>query len=321
MPEAIEKEPSAKPIVPWTGGKRRLAGQILPLFPKHICYVEPFAGGAALFFLKEPSKAEVLNDINGELVNLYRVVKNHLEEFLRQFKWALTSRKIYEWSHATPPEVLTDVQRAARFFYIQRLNFAGLPRSRTYACGTRESRAINLLRIEETLSAAHLRLSQANLESLPWEKCVERYDREETFFYMDPPYLGSSNDYGFDFPPENYQRMAELLGTMKGKAIVSLSDCREVRRTFKGFKMRSVSITYTPGAGSAGKGAKARELIIRNFWEPPAARLLLYGPRPPGAPEWPAKAGGTESVPAGSDSVPMAGKRAGGSIARPGGRG
>lgn len=83
------------PVIPWIGGKRRLAKTILPLFPEHTCYVEPFAGAAALFFLKQPSKSEVLNDVNGDLVNLYRVIKHHLEEFLGQFKWALSSRKMF----------------------------------------------------------------------------------------------------------------------------------------------------------------------------------------------------------------------------------
>ena len=93
----------ATPIIPWIGGKRRLARHILPLFPAHSCYVEPFCGAAALYFMKAPSEVEVLNDINGELVNLYRVVQHHLEEFLRQFKWALTSRQIFKWLQATPP--------------------------------------------------------------------------------------------------------------------------------------------------------------------------------------------------------------------------
>lgn len=108
------------PIVPWIGGKRRLAKHILPLFPAHECYVEPFCGAAALYFLKTPGKTEVINDINGELVNLYRVVKHHLEEFIRQFKWALVSRQIYKWLQITPEETLTDIQRAARFYYLQK---------------------------------------------------------------------------------------------------------------------------------------------------------------------------------------------------------
>ena len=113
------------PIVPWIGGKRRLAKHILPLFPAHTCYVEPFCGAAALYFLKTPSKIEVINDINGELVNLYRVVKHHLEEFVRQFKWALVSRQIFKWLQDTPEETLTDIQRAARFYYLQKQAFGG----------------------------------------------------------------------------------------------------------------------------------------------------------------------------------------------------
>lgn len=87
----------ASPIVPWLGGKRRLADRLLPYFPLHQCYVEPFAGGAAMFFLRPvPAEVEVLNDVNGELINLYRVVKHHLEEFVRQFKFALSSRQVFK---------------------------------------------------------------------------------------------------------------------------------------------------------------------------------------------------------------------------------
>ena len=84
----------ATPIIPWIGGKRRLADIIIPRFPAHTCYVEVFAGGAALYFMRPPAQVEVINDINGELVNLYRVVQRHLEEFVRQFKWALSSREV-----------------------------------------------------------------------------------------------------------------------------------------------------------------------------------------------------------------------------------
>ena len=116
----------SSPIIPWMGGKRRLADRLIPLFPPHECYVEVFAGGGALYFLRpQPAPCEVLNDINGDLVTLYRVVQNHLEEFVRQFKWALSSRQIFEWQKMTRPETLTDIQRAARFFYLQQHAFGG----------------------------------------------------------------------------------------------------------------------------------------------------------------------------------------------------
>ena len=80
------KKTKPKPIIPWMGGKTKLAKFILSFFPPHTCYAEPFAGGASLFFAKEQSRCEVLNDQNGELMNLYRVVQNHLDAFLDQFQ-------------------------------------------------------------------------------------------------------------------------------------------------------------------------------------------------------------------------------------------
>lgn len=253
---------TTRPIVPWLGGKRRLAKHILPLFPEHTCYVEAFAGGAALFFLKEPSDVEVLNDVNGELVNLYRVVKHHLEELLRQFKWALTSRQMYEWTQATPPETLTDVQRAARFFYLQKLSFGSRVEGQTFGTATTAPARLNLLRLEEDLSMAHLRLARVTIEQLPWQLCLARYDRPHTLFYLDPPYWGTEG-YGVDFGLEQYSEMAQLMRSLQGRAIVSVNDIPEMRKAFAGFRMTRLRISYTVGGGRNGKAAG--ELLIRSW--------------------------------------------------------
>jgi DNA adenine methylase len=155
----------SQPIIPWIGGKRRLADRIFPLFPQHDCYVEVFAGGAALFFMRPaPAKVEVLNDINGDLINLYRVVQHHLEEFVRQFKWALSSRQVFKWLQDTRVETLTDIQRAARFYYLQQSAFGGKVDGQTFGTATTQPPGLNLLRIEESLSAAHLRLANTYIE-------------------------------------------------------------------------------------------------------------------------------------------------------------
>ncbi|AOY01800.1 DNA adenine methylase [Jeongeupia sp. USM3] len=173
----------SRPIIPWLGGKRRLADRLLALFPPHDCYVEPFAGGAALFFLRPvPARTEVLNDVNGELVNLYRVVQHHLEEFVRQFKWALTSRKVFEWQQLTDTRTLTDIQRAARFYYLQQYAFGGRVQGQSFGTAT-TAPPINLCRIEENLSAAHLRLSGVYIEHGSWYDVMSRYDRAHTLFY------------------------------------------------------------------------------------------------------------------------------------------
>ena len=248
----------ATPIIPWMGGKRRLADRIFPRFPDHTCYVEPFAGGAALFFLRQPADVEVLNDINGELINLYRVVQNHLEEFVRQFKWALSSRQIFEWHKNTRPETLTDIQRAARFYYLQQNAFGGRVAGQHFGTATTAAPGLNLLRIEENLSAAHLRLSSTYIEHLPWQQCIERYDRPHTLFYMDPPYW-QTEGYGVDFDASQYEEMASLLKRLKGKAIVSLNDHPDVRRWFADFHIEDTGIKYTVGMG---KGCDAREVLI-----------------------------------------------------------
>ncbi|WP_041758322.1 DNA adenine methylase [Paraburkholderia phytofirmans] len=189
----------ANPIVPWTGGKRRLADHLIPRFPKHECYVEVFAGGAALYFLRPPATVEVVNDINGDLINLYRVVQHHLEEFVRQFKWALTSRQVFKWLQDTIPETLTDIQRAARFYYLQHNCFGAKVEGQSFGTATTTPPGLNLLRLEETLSAAHLRLSNTFLEHLDWKTCIDRYDRPHTLFYLDPPYW-QTEGYGVPFP-------------------------------------------------------------------------------------------------------------------------
>lgn len=252
---------SPMPVIPWMGGKRRLAKHILPLFPEHTCYVEPFCGAAALFFMKEPSKAEVLNDVNGELVNLYRVIQHHLEEFVRQYKWSLVSRQIFQWLQATPEETLTDIQRAARFFYLQKLAFGGKQVGQTFGVRLTGKPSLNFLRLEEELSVAHLRLSQVVIEHQDWSKCVNRYDRADTLFYCDPPYWATTG-YGVDFPLEEYGKMADLARSIKGKMVISVNDIPEMRSAFDGLRMERVGIKYTVGQSAP---TETGELIIMNW--------------------------------------------------------
>ena len=241
-----------RPIISWQGGKRRLAKHILPLLGDHQCYVEPFAGGAAVLFMKSPSDVEVLNDINGELVNLYRVVQHHLEEFIRQFKWVLISREHYDRLKNTPEYSLTDIQRAARFFYLQKLAFGAKVSAQTFGTATTSPPRLNLLRIEEELSQAHLRLARIFIEHLSWDSCIERYDRPHTVFYCDPPYWGTAG-YGVEFKFENYVRLAELARSIQGRMIISVNDIPEMRTVFAGFEIESVGIKYTVGGVGKGK--------------------------------------------------------------------
>lgn len=165
------------------GGKCQLSHRIVEMLPAHTCYCEPFAGAAWVLFRKPESRVEVINDINRELVTFYRVVQHHLEEFVRYFKWVLVSRDEFERLKRVEPDTLTDIQRAARFYYIQQSCFGGRLTGPTFGYAAVRAPKLNLLRIEEQLSAAHLRLARTYVECLPYHEVIKRYDKPETVFY------------------------------------------------------------------------------------------------------------------------------------------
>ncbi|VFR81146.1 Methyl-directed repair DNA adenine methylase [plant metagenome] len=205
----------------------------------------------------------MLNDVNGDLVNLYRVVQHHLEEFVRQFKWALTSRQVFKWLQDTRPETLTDIQRAARFYYLQQNAFGGKVDGQTFGTATTTPPGLNLLRLEETLSAAHLRLAGAYVEHMTWQRCLDTYDRPHTLFYMDPPYW-ETEGYGVEFGIDQYVDMAARMRTIQGKALVSLNDHPKVREIFAGFHIEATTLRYTIGGGG---GPERGEILIFS-WDP-----------------------------------------------------
>jgi len=255
------------PVIPWMGGKRRLADKLIPLFPQHECYIEVFCGGAALYFLRPvPAKVEILNDINGDLVRLYRVLQSHLEEFVRHFKWSISSRQLFEWAKMTRPETLTDIQRAARFYYLQHHAFGGKVEGQNYGTAT-TTPSINILRIEESLSNAWIRLAQGTqVENLPWLDCMERYDRPHSFFYCDPPYW-ETEGYGVPFEFDNYERMAAFMKRCKGKVMVSINDHPDIRKAYEGLTVidgEGLGIKYSM-ANSHGQPETSKELVILNY--------------------------------------------------------
>lgn len=253
-----------KPLIPWPGGKSRLAKTLLPLFPSHTCYVEPFAGAAALLFARsDPAKIEVLNDINGDLIRLYRCVQHHLDEFVRQFRWALHSREMFNWLKLAHLDGLTDIQRAARFFFLQRSGYSGRVEGQTFGYSTTSRPGLNLLRIEEALSEAHLRLAEVTIENLPWEDVFRRYDRPHTLFFCDPPYWRTQG-YGVQFGRDQYTELAAWLRRAAGKVILTINDHPEMRQVFGEFRTERAQIRYSMGNRQA-KPKLSGELIILNW--------------------------------------------------------
>lgn len=251
------------PLAGWLGGKYQLASRIISRIPEHQCYVEPFAGAGWVFYNKPASKVEVINDINKEIVTLYRVVQHHLGEFIQHFKWLLISREEYLRRWEENPETMTDIQRAVRFYYLHQNSFGGKIVGAAFGTSTTRAPKLNLLRIEENLSEAHLRLSHVYIENLPYADLIRRYDRDHSFFYIDPPYWDCENHYGKGiFSKEDFDVLAALIGTLKGKALMSINDTPEIREMFRDFKIEEVSVRYSTGSNSR---PKVTELLISNY--------------------------------------------------------
>lgn len=245
----------------YIGGKNRIAKDIIEILPEHTTYVEPFAGGAQVLFHKEPSQAEVLNDLDTDIVNFFRVCQLHYEEFLRYLQFILVSRKWFALFEAQAPAALTDIQRAARFFYLQKNAYAGLVRNPSYAYAVEAPRSFNPEHLRDLIESAHRRLARVQIECLPYEKILDRFDRPTTLFYLDPPYWGR-NLYRFNFSESDFKKLAERLVKLRGKFVLSLNDLPEVRDCFRRFNFREIELAYT-AQKKAGK--RYRELLITNF--------------------------------------------------------
>lgn len=228
----------------YVGGKRRIAKHVVSLFPEHTTYVEPFAGGAQVFFHKPRSRVEVLNDLDGEVVNFLRVCQRHPQELTRLLALQPASRQLFMWHHDQPPEQLTDIERAGRFFYLQKNSWGGhRVRQHFHYCVTKPPN-YNLDTMAEALRAAADRLARVQIEHLPYHEVLRRYDRPTTFFYCDPPYVGVDL-YQHNFSDEQFTELATRLRSLKGRFLLSINDCPQAREWFATFHRREIAFTYT----------------------------------------------------------------------------
>ncbi|EHM03475.1 DNA adenine methylase [Acetobacteraceae bacterium AT-5844] len=256
----LPASPAATPA-PYLGGKRNLARRVIARLQAipHTTYVEPFVGMGGIF-LRRPFKAraEVINDISGDVANLFRILQRHYVPLMDMLRWQLTSRAEFERLQAANAETLTDLERAARFLYLQRTAFGGKGRHFGVAPGI--PARFDVTKLGATLEEIHERLAGVVIERLPYAQLIARYDRPETLFYLDPPYWGCEKDYGPGvFDRGDFERLAEQLAGIKGRFLLSLNDTPGVRDVFGRFDIEAVETTYTVAKGA---GSKVGEVLI-----------------------------------------------------------
>lgn len=259
----MTKVRGAAPVAPWMGGKKALHVKIITMIDAipHATYAEPFVGMGGVFLRRTwRPKLEVANDLNGEIVNLFRILQRHYPQLLDVMRFQLASRADFERLRDTDPSTLTDLERAARFLYLQKLAFGGQVNG-VFGVATDRSR-FSMARLEPILAAAHERLDSVVFDSLDWADLLRRYDGARTLFYLDPPYFGGENDYGKGmFDRDQFAKMADILSGIDGAFVLSINDTPEIRDLFGGFHLEEVRLKYTVGR----EGAKeARELLVSN---------------------------------------------------------
>ena len=253
------------PLAPYLGGKFRLSKRIIDKIEQipHKIYAEPFVGMGGIFLRRTKiPKSEVINDINGELVNLYRIVQRYPEELCRSIKFRLTARQEFERLSTIPPETLTDIERAARFLYLQSVAFGGKVCGQAFGVSIDRPARFNFVKMQERIRAVAERLASVTIERLDFEQFITRYDTKDTLFYLDPPYWGNETDYGKGiFCRADFERLKNVLTDIKGRFILSLNDTPQVRELFKDFTIEQTDVTYSINK----KGCCNRsEVIITN---------------------------------------------------------
>lgn len=251
-----------RPVAPWVGGKRALSKQLVERIGRtpHGLYAEPFVGMGGVFLRRDQRpKTEVINDISTDVTTLFRVLQRHYQAFVDMIRWQITSRTEFERLMATDPDTLTDLERAARFLYLQRLAFGGKVDGRTFGVSYSNGGRFNLSKLEPMLEDVHDRLAGVIVERMPYADFIRRYDRPETLFFLDPPYWGTEDYYGPGlFSPADYEALKSLFSALKGRFIMTINDRPESRAMFADFVVEPVLLNYGVGGGAT----PARELIV-----------------------------------------------------------
>ena len=266
MSNAIQDCAPVRPVAPYFGGKRNLAGRIVPrlrAIPHHL-YLEPFVGMGGVFLRRDfISPVEVINDASGDVATLFRVLQRHFNALCDMLRWQVTSREEFERLRAQSAETLTDLERTVRFLYIQRVGFGGKIAGRSFGASRTQAARFDVTKLVPMLEETHRRLARVTIERLPWADAITRYDTPGTLMYLDPPYWGHEEDYGKNlFSRADFECMAGVLAGIKGRFVLSLNDCPGVRECFRSFTLEPVETTYSNGREGAAKVAK--ELLISN---------------------------------------------------------
>ncbi|WP_088363918.1 DNA adenine methylase [Bacillus cereus] len=254
----------------WFGGKHYLAKDIIPLMPKHHCYVEPFAGGGHVLTQKEKSKVEVWNDIDASLINFLMTLRGRKEELTQALETLPTSRFLTElWLKEPMPE--DSFEKAVRWYYLLRQTIVPTNNQKSgWRAGKIKNTAFDFQNSVQRLNDFEKRIRGVMIECLDFRELIRKYDSPQTFFFIDPPYVGREGFYKGGFSASDHRELAELLRNIKGKALVSYYPDPLVNELYKGWRTSTVDTLVGTGVRKAEKGQRKKletEIFFMNYDE------------------------------------------------------
>lgn len=265
-------------MIPYIGGKSYLAGWIISNFPEDyqkLSYCEVFGGGGWVLFKKDPSYVETYNDLNKDLVNLFRVIRNNYKEFAHRTEWSLHSREMYNEAVAKlkDDKFIKQLDRAMHYSLYKIQTFsAGNSTSWGYQLTGDKITSGKWLPFIKRISLINARLKRVQIECLDFEKCIYKYDTKNTLFYLDPPYVGVEHYYktnGVDFTIEDHERLAKVLKKIKGRFLLSYYENDLVSKLYKDYKIiKKNAVKHSAGVTRNTKFKNkptSVELLIRNY--------------------------------------------------------
>lgn len=258
-----------KTPITYYGGKQKLMPVILPLIPEHNLYAEPFCGGAAIFFGKEPSNVEVINDTNSELINFYKVAQNRFVELNQMVNITLHSRRLHADAKVVydNPHLFDEVKRAWAVWVLSSQGFAG---ALDGTFGYDKAKDTTTKKITNKRNAfteeIAIRLQHVNIECADAVYIIQSRDTPDSFFYVDPPYYNSNCGHYDGYTIDDFERLLKTLSAIKGKFLLSSypSDVLSSYSNANGWKTR----VYEQGVSVNAKSGylkKKWEVLTSNY--------------------------------------------------------
>ncbi len=248
----------------WVGGKSKLAKDIIGLIPEHKTYIEVFSGAASVLYQKEASKLEILNDINNELINLHLAIRNHPQTLSVYLNQLLISKELFNQIRDKKIKPRNKIEAAA--FYLYLIDFSFGAKKTNFAMSAKTGKKPK--NIYKSYQVFSNRLKGVSIENKSFQELIPLYDKPDSFFYLDPPYVKTEKYYQNigEFGIKEHKQLSSILYNIKGKFLLSYNDCEEVRELYKNFNIQNTKeIRYTLGSNVHKKDKKVQEIFITNY--------------------------------------------------------